>query len=99
MARGGEVQAQASLERVNAEALMTASGQSVKRLMEFGARGPRRPAQAAALRRPEAVRLPKFHGGRRHRGRCPGTERGVSQQADHFSEVPIQYPAWEVGLV
>ena len=59
------------LERVNAEALMTASGQNVKRLMEFGAKGPRRPAQAAALHRPEAVRLPKFHGGRRHRGRCP----------------------------
>jgi hypothetical protein len=35
---------------------MIASGQNVKRLVAFGASGPRRPAQAAALRRPEAGR-------------------------------------------
>ncbi len=59
------------LEKVNAEALMTASGQNVKRLLAFGTKGPRRPAQATALRRPKAVRLPGFHGVRRHRGMCP----------------------------
>jgi hypothetical protein len=42
------------LEKVNTEALMIASGQNVKRLLAFQSRGPRRPAQAAALRRPEA---------------------------------------------
>jgi transposase len=57
------------LEKVNAEALMIASGQNVKRLLAFGARRPRRPAQVAALRWPEADR-PGFHGVRRYRGRC-----------------------------
>ena len=41
------------LERVNCEALITASGQNVKRLLTFDGRGPRRPAQVAALRPPE----------------------------------------------
>src|SRR5215208_4053440 len=44
------------LEKVNTEALMIASGQNVKRLLTFGTRGPRRPAQVAALRRAEAGR-------------------------------------------
>ena len=57
------------LEKVNTEALMIASGQNVKRLLAFGSRGPRRPAQVTALRRPEASRR-GFHGLRRHRGRC-----------------------------
>ena len=59
------------LEKVNSEALMIASGQNVKRLLAFGSRGPRRVAQAAALRRPEASSLRTFHGVRRHRRRCP----------------------------
>jgi hypothetical protein len=40
------------LEKVNAEALLIASGQNVKRLLTFGYRRPRRTAQAAALRPP-----------------------------------------------
>ena len=40
------------LERVNAEALLIASGQNVKRLLTFGYRRPRRTAQTAALRPP-----------------------------------------------
>jgi len=40
------------LERVNAEALMIAAGQNVKRLLTFGYRRPRKTAQAAALRPP-----------------------------------------------
>jgi hypothetical protein len=39
---------------------MIASGQDVKRLLAFGSRDPRKPAQAAALRGPEAGR-PGFH--------------------------------------
>jgi len=42
------------LEKVNGEALMTAAGQNVKRLLTFGRKGPRRPAQVAALRVPES---------------------------------------------
>ena len=57
------------LEKVNSEALMIASGQNVKRLLAFGSRAPRRVAQVAALRRPEAGR-PEVHGVPRHRGRC-----------------------------
>ena len=44
-----------TLEKVNMEALLIASGQNVKRLLDFGGRGPKRPAQAAALRRPAAA--------------------------------------------
>jgi len=40
------------LEKVNAEALLVAAGQNVKRLLAFGYRRPRRMAQAAALRPP-----------------------------------------------
>jgi hypothetical protein len=40
------------LERVNAEALLIASGQNVKRLLTFGYRRPRRMVQTAALRPP-----------------------------------------------
>jgi hypothetical protein len=44
------------LEKVNSEALMIASGQNVEWLVAFGSRPPRRVAQVAALRRPEAGR-------------------------------------------
>jgi transposase len=57
------------LEKVNAETMMIASGQNVKRLLAFGARVPRRPAQVAALWQPQADR-PGFHGVRERRGRC-----------------------------
>jgi Transposase DDE domain len=72
------------LEKVNTEALMIACGQNVKRLLAFGSRGPRRVAQAAALRRPEACCLRKFHGVRRHRRRYPWAQQDVLQQADLF---------------
>ena len=38
------------LERVNAEALLVAAGQNIKRLLSFGCRRPKKPAQVAALR-------------------------------------------------
>ena len=40
------------LEKVNAEALMIATGQNVKRLLAFGHRGPKKIAMVAALRPP-----------------------------------------------
>ena len=43
------------LEKANIEALLIASGQNVKRLLAFGGRRPKKPAQAAALRPPAAV--------------------------------------------
>jgi transposase len=52
------------LEKVNAEALMIASGQNIKRLVTFGPRGPKKTAMVAALRPPEK---PPPHPIRRHR--------------------------------
>jgi transposase len=43
------------LEKVNIEALLIASGQNVKRLLEFGGRRPKKLAQAAALLPPVAT--------------------------------------------
>ena len=37
-----------TLERINAEVLMIVSGQNVKRLLEFGRRGPRKTAHGAS---------------------------------------------------
>ena len=42
------------LEKVNAEALLIASGQNIKRLLIFGTRKPKTPAQVVALRLPVA---------------------------------------------
>jgi len=58
------------LEKVNAEALLVAAGQNVKRLLAFGCRRPRRQAEAAALRQPlwppsYAARTPRSSFGRR----------------------------------
>ncbi len=57
-----------SIEKVNVEALLIATGQNVKRLLAFGERAPRPEAQVAALRRP-APNPYEFCGVRRHRDR------------------------------
>ncbi|MGB3634681.1 MAG: IS1182 family transposase [Rubrobacteraceae bacterium] len=41
------------LEKVNTEALVTATGQNIKRLLTFGGRGPKKFAQASALQAPD----------------------------------------------
>ncbi len=51
-----------SLEKVNIEALLIASGQNVKRLLAFGGRRPKQMAQAVALRPPALL---VAHGNRR----------------------------------
>jgi Transposase DDE domain len=56
------------LEKVNTEALLKAAGQNVKRLLAFGMRGPKGPAQVLALRQP-APNPYEFRGVRRHRER------------------------------
>jgi Transposase DDE domain len=72
------------LEKVNAEALMIASGQNVKRLLAFGPRGPRKTATVAALRPPEK---PSQHPIRRHR--TARARRGFFQRAGEFCELPL----------
>jgi hypothetical protein len=56
------------LEKVNAEALMIASGQNTKRLLAFGNWRPRKLAQAAALRPPERFASREHRVARHHRG-------------------------------
>jgi hypothetical protein len=73
------------LEKVNAEALMIASGQNVKRLVAFGPRRPRKTAMAAALRRPEK---PTPHPIRRHRT----IPTRLFQHAGGFSEDGMRRP-------
>ena len=74
------------LEKVNTEALLIASGQNLKRLLAFGYRGPRRPAQVAALRQPVANPY-EFCGVRRHRNETLPRSVRVFQQPGKFSEV------------
>jgi transposase len=55
-----------TLEKVNAEALLIAAGQNIKRLLTFWSKGPRHLAQVAALRPPAPTsvansRLPRSH--------------------------------------
>ena len=52
-----------TLEKVNTEALMIATGQNVKRLLGFGGSAPKKSAQAAALRPPSGL-LPDLAGRR-----------------------------------
>jgi transposase len=49
------------LQKVNIEALLIASGQNIKRLVAARERGPRKLAQAAALRPPDPVSLCRLH--------------------------------------
>ena len=53
---------------MNIEALLIALGQNVKRLLAFGGRRPKKPAQAAALR-PLAATGHEIGGAREHRSR------------------------------
>jgi|SRR5918998_446273 hypothetical protein len=72
-----------TLEKVNGEALLIAAGQNIKRLLTYGQRGPRRPAQVVALRRP-ASNLFEFYGIRKHRKRYTWRSAGVFQRPDLF---------------
>jgi transposase len=75
------------LWRVNVEALVIAAGQNIKRLLTFRGRGPRRLAQAQALRPPAPT--PSANGrllGSHRRRRSTPLSR-VFQQAGPFSEV------------
>ncbi len=75
------------LEKVNTEALLKAAGQNVKRLLAFGMRGPKGPAQVLALRQP-APNPYEFRGVRRHRERHSRRPASVFQHPAEFSETP-----------
>lgn len=57
-----------TLRRVNAEVLLVAAGQNLKRLLLFGDRRPRNPAQLAALCPPAATHLDSRRFGRHRSG-------------------------------
>jgi transposase len=80
-----------TLEKVNAEALLIAAGQNIKRLLSFGHRGPRRQAQVAALRQP-APDPCELGGARKHRRRSSRRPARVFQHPGEFSEVNMQDP-------
>ncbi len=77
-----------TLWRVNVEALVTAAGQNIKRLLTFSGRGPRKLAQVEALRPPAPT---SSANGRlilgSHRRRSNRSSR-VFQHAGVFPEVP-----------
>jgi transposase len=76
------------LEKVNAEALLIAAGQNIKRLLAFGYRGPRRPAQVGALRQ-LALNPGELRGVRRHRkghSRRPAGFFNTLAPSRHFGE-------------
>ena len=59
------------LEKVNTEALLKRGAKRQAAPLAFGSRGPRKPAQVAALRRPEDLCPGRFHKVRRHRRKAP----------------------------
>jgi hypothetical protein len=71
------------LEKVNAEVLLIAAGQNIKRLLTFGEKSPRRPAQVAALRQP-APNPYESCGVRKHRKRCAWHPPSVFQHSATF---------------
>jgi len=71
------------LEKVNAEALMSASGQNVKRLVAFGARGPKKLAMVAALRHPKSHHYTRS-------ADIARAQRGVFQHAEVFCERSLE---------
>ncbi len=75
-----------TLEKVNVEALLIAAGQNIKRLLTYGKRGPRRPAQVIALRRP-APNPNEFCGIRKHRKRYAWRPAGVFQHPDPLAAI------------
>ena len=83
-----------TLRRVNAEALLIAAGQNLKRLLTFGHRLPKQPAQVAALRLPSTANrgLRQLRGHRAESFDTP--QRSFCNTLDRFSHV--QWGAKEV---
>src|SRR5919202_2911343 len=77
-----------TLEKVNAEALLIAAGQNIKRLLTYAHRGPRREAQVIALRHPTSKPY-AFCSVRKHLKRCAWRPPRVFQHPEVFSETPL----------
>ncbi len=75
-----------TLEKVNAEALLIAAGQNIKRLLTYGHTGPRRDTQVAALRRSSPDQY-EFCSVWKHRKRCAWRPARVFQHADNLSAI------------
>jgi len=69
------------LEKVNAESLLIAAGQNIKRLLTYGHRGPKQPEQVAAALRQPAPNSYESCGVRRYRDRHSRCPVRVFQQA------------------
>ena len=74
-----------TLEKVNAEALLIGAGQNIKRLLTYGHRGPRRPAQVAALSQPATQPIGVLRRSRRHYNKRFRPPARVFQQAQLLS--------------
>jgi transposase len=76
------------LEKVNAEALLIAAGQNIKRLLAFGSWGPKELAQAAALRPLDPNPYDEFRYVRKHHKRCAWRSARVFQHPVRDSRKP-----------
>jgi transposase len=72
------------LEKVNIEALLIASGQNVKRLLDFGSRRPKKQAQAAALRPSDTLRYESGRAREHRSGRSWRPTRAFFNSLDRF---------------
>ena len=89
-----------TLRRVNVEALLVAAGQNIKRLLFFGGRKPRKPAQVAALRPPAAYIGSRSSG--RHRSGLGGQSKSILQHSGGFGrrlELAIDTGSYGVPLI
>lgn len=78
------------LEKVNSEALLTATGQNIKRLVQFGDHRPKAPAQVVALRPPGSFNQGNYRS-RRHRIVCYSrAHKRVFQQAESILKKSYQ---------
>ena len=73
-----------TLRRVNAEALLIAAGQNLKRLLAFGHRRPKEPAQVAALGQPATPNRGLRHLRQRRAERFGAPQRSFCNTLDRF---------------
>jgi hypothetical protein len=91
-----------TLEKVNTEALMMATGQNIKRLLAFGGRGPEKLAQAVALRPAVRLRLDiarrRFRDHRRERRVDPTLFNTLARNRGRRTFVSIRCPAISLSV-
>ncbi len=81
----GEVIVVTNSQKVNAEALLIAAGQNVKRLLFYGDRRPKKLAQVVALRPPAPIYRGPDRVRQHRRSRDSAGQQGFSQQPDKLS--------------